>query len=98
MDAEGVFDRRRANMLIIDFMTPTIVPSGLYGNLSNLQQEITLFKQTSDSAVKENYRQDIINQTRNLSLDNEIIHKVTPDEPIPEDALSCVIGIRKTGE
>jgi len=72
MDAEGVFDRRRANMLIIDFMTPTIVPSGLYGNLSNLQQEITLFKQTSDSAVKENYRQDIINQTRNLSLDNDL--------------------------
>lgn len=34
----------------------------------------------------------------NLSLDNEIIHKITPDEPIPEDALSCIIGIRKTGE
>ncbi|KKG16184.1 protoporphyrin IX magnesium chelatase [Methanosarcina sp. 2.H.T.1A.6] len=72
MDAEGVFDRRRANMLIIDFMTPTIVPAGLYGDFANLQQEITLFKQASDSAVKENYRKDIINHTRNLNLDNDL--------------------------
>jgi cobalt-precorrin-7 (C5)-methyltransferase len=34
----------------------------------------------------------------NLSMNNEIVHRVTLDEPIPEDALSCVIGIRKTGE
>ncbi|MDY0387429.1 MAG: cobaltochelatase subunit CobN [Methanolobus sp.] len=72
MDAEGVFDRRRANMLIIDFMTPTIVPAGLYGDLANLQQEITLFKQASDSSVKEIYRESIINQTKNLSLDNDL--------------------------
>ena len=72
MDAEGVFDRRRANMLIIDFMTPTIVPAGLYGDLANLQQEITLFKQASDNAVKESYRESIINQTRNLNLDNDL--------------------------
>ncbi len=72
MDAEGVFDRRRANMLIIDFMTPTIVPAGLYGDLANLQQEITLFKQASDNAVKESYRESIINQTRTLNLDNDL--------------------------
>ncbi|WP_321430824.1 cobaltochelatase subunit CobN [uncultured Methanolobus sp.] len=72
MDAEGVFDRRRANMLVIDFMTPTIVPSGLYGDLANLQDEITLFKQATDSAVLENYRKSILNQTRSLSLDNDL--------------------------
>ncbi|MBP1910363.1 cobaltochelatase subunit CobN [Methanolobus bombayensis] len=72
MDAEGVFDRRRANMLIIDFMTPTIVPSGLYGDLANLQDEITLFKQATDSAVLESYRESILNQTRTLYLDNDL--------------------------
>ncbi|QAR33439.1 precorrin-6y C5,15-methyltransferase (decarboxylating) subunit CbiE [Geovibrio thiophilus] len=36
--------------------------------------------------------------TANLSLDSERIHRVTLNEPIPEDALSCVVGIRKTGE
>nr|WP_321497863.1 cobaltochelatase subunit CobN [uncultured Methanolobus sp.] len=72
MDAEGVFDRRRANMLVIDFMTPTIVPSGLYGDLANLQEEITLFKQASDTAVQDSYRESILNQTRSLNLDNDL--------------------------
>ncbi len=72
MDAEGVFDRRRANMLIIDFMTPTIVPAGLYGDLANLQEEITMFRQTSDEAVKERYRESIIDQTGNLGLDRDL--------------------------
>ncbi|WP_094228272.1 cobaltochelatase subunit CobN [Methanolobus psychrotolerans] len=72
MDAEGVFDKRRGNMLIIDFMTPTLVPAGIYGELANLQQDITLFNQASDSAVKEIHRQNILNQTRELGLDYDL--------------------------
>ncbi|WP_462273394.1 cobaltochelatase subunit CobN [Methanohalophilus sp.] len=72
MDAEGIFDHRRANMLIVDFLTPTIVPSGLYGNYSLLQQDITMFKQVTDESVKEQYRQNIINKTLQLNLDNDL--------------------------
>ena len=72
MDALGVFDKRRANMLVIDFMTPTLVPAGLYGELANLQQDITLFNQVSDSTVKEVQRQNILNQTKELNLDSDL--------------------------
>jgi len=72
MDAEGIFDRRRANMLIVDFLTPTIVPSGLYGNLSLLQQDISMFHQASDPAVKAGYREIILNSTLELDLDTDL--------------------------
>ncbi|AKB20539.1 CobN-like chelatase BtuS for metalloporphyrine salvage [Methanosarcina sp. WH1] len=72
MDAEGIFDRRRANMLVVDFLTPTIVPSGLYGNLTLLQQDISLFEQASDPAVKAEYRELILNATRELCLDTDL--------------------------
>ena len=72
MDAEGIFDRRRANMLIVDFMTPTIVPSGLYGNLSHLQQEISMYNQAVSEPVKEKYKNNIIAECRNLSLDRDL--------------------------
>jgi cobaltochelatase CobN len=72
MDAEGIFDRRRANMLIVDFMTPTIVPSGLYGNLSSLQQEISMYNQAVSEPVKEKYKNNIIAECRNLSLDRDL--------------------------
>ncbi|MDD3042095.1 MAG: cobaltochelatase subunit CobN [Methanosarcinaceae archaeon] len=72
MDAEGIFDRRRANMLIVDFLTPTIVPSGLYGNLTLLQQDISMFNQAADSAIKAEYRRLILNQTLSLDLDTDL--------------------------
>ncbi|RJS70735.1 cobaltochelatase subunit CobN, partial [ANME-2 cluster archaeon] len=72
MDAEGIFDRRRANMLIVDFMTPTIVSSGLYGNLSSLQQEISLYDQAVSEPVKEKYKNNIIAECRNLSLGRDL--------------------------
>lgn len=72
VDAEGIFDRRRANMLIVDFLTPTIVPSGLYGNLSLLQQDISLFNQAADPAVRDEYRKIILNRTLELDMDTDL--------------------------
>lgn len=34
----------------------------------------------------------------NLSMENEIIHKVESLSSVPEDALSCIVGIRKDGK
>jgi len=59
-------------MLIVDFMTPTIIPSGLYGNLSILQQDIGMYRQVVDEGVKVQYRSDIINLTRELDLDKDM--------------------------
>ncbi len=72
MDAEGIFDRRRANMLIIDFMTPTIVPSGLYGDLANLVQDISLYNQATDATLKKGYKNDIIKKCKALGLDKDL--------------------------
>ena len=72
MDAEGIFDRRRANMAIIDFLTPTIVPSGLYGPLADLDATITNYRTVVDEAVKAEYRSDIITAFRDLDLATDL--------------------------
>lgn len=72
MDAEGIFDRRRANMGIVDFLTPTIVPSGLYGPLADLDDTITNYRTVVDEAVKAEYRAEIITTVRDLGLDTDL--------------------------
>ncbi len=72
MDAEGIFDRRRANMAIVDFLTPTIVPSGLYGPLADLDDAITNYRTVVDEAVKAEYRSDIITAVRDLDLATDL--------------------------
>jgi len=72
MDAEGIFDRRRANMAIVDFLTPTIVPSGLYGPLSNLDDTVANYRTVVDEAVKAEYRSDIIATVRDLGLATDL--------------------------
>ncbi len=72
MDAEGIFDRRRANMAIVDFLTPTIVPSGLYGPLADLDDIITNYRTVVDEAVKAEYRSEIIATVTELDLDTDL--------------------------
>lgn len=43
MDATGVTDKRRANMLVIDFLTPYMLPSGLYGELEELETQTNIY-------------------------------------------------------
>jgi cobaltochelatase CobN len=72
MDAEGIFDKRRANMAIVDFLTPTIVPAGLYGPLADLDDTITNYRTVADEAVKAEYRSEIIATVRELDLDTDL--------------------------
>ncbi|MDK2973783.1 MAG: cobaltochelatase CobN [Methanofollis sp.] len=72
MDAEGIFDHRRANMAIVDFMTPTIVPSGLYGDFADLEDAIDNYQTVVDEAVKAQYKSQIIVSVKNLSLDSAL--------------------------
>lgn len=52
MDATGITDKRRANMRIITFMTPTLVPGELYGDLTKLDVEIKNYESLTDEGVK----------------------------------------------
>lgn len=72
MDAEGIFDRRRANMVIVDFMTPVLVPSGLYGELADLKETITNYRTVVDLAVKEGYKNEILATVKALGLHYDI--------------------------
>ena len=78
MDAEGIFDHRRANMAIVDFMTPTIVPSGLYGDFADLEDAIANYRTVVDEAVKAEYKSQILVAIVDLSL----------EEPLEADASS----------
>ncbi|NPV64452.1 MAG: cobaltochelatase subunit CobN [Methanobacteriaceae archaeon] len=69
MDAPAIFDKRRANMLIINFMTPVLLPTSLYGNLTTLYDNIKLYRETTDPTLKEAYKNEIINQTADLGLE-----------------------------
>lgn len=93
IDATGQFDRRRANMLIIDFMTPTIVPSGLYGDLADLEQEINLYSQTTETSLKKGYKNEIIKKCKELGLDKDLninLGKVTKKDSLFEEFLGLL--------
>nr|WP_187286179.1 cobaltochelatase subunit CobN [Methanothermus fervidus] len=59
-DAPAIFDKRRANMLIINFMPPVLCSSELYGNFSELYENIKLYKECADDMLKNAYKNKII--------------------------------------
>ena len=95
MDAQGIFDRRRANMLIVDFMTPILIPSGLYGDLANLDQDIKLYNSAVIETLKNGYKGDIINKTKSLGIDQALNVNLNnlSNDPTSFDAF---LGLLKT--
>lgn len=72
MDASGITDKRRANMLVIDFLTPYLLPSGLYGELQEVETLVNAYEMTGDEEVK-NQNMELIKQAcENLSLDTAL--------------------------
>ncbi|MCC7551874.1 MAG: cobaltochelatase subunit CobN, partial [Methanobacterium sp.] len=64
--------KRRANALIIDYSTPAIIASGLYGDLTTLETDLTLYDQAVDETVKTKQRDTIINTCKTLNLDKDL--------------------------
>jgi cobaltochelatase CobN len=64
--------KRRGGFVMVSYLSPTLVPSGLHGDLSNLQQKIRLYNQASDGTLKEGYKKTIIIESGNLSLDSAL--------------------------
>jgi cobaltochelatase CobN len=64
--------KRRSNAVIIDYLTPPLVASGLYGNLSNLDNELLMYDLSGEELVKQQYRESIIKQCEELNLDYDL--------------------------
>ncbi|WP_318785443.1 cobaltochelatase subunit CobN [Methanimicrococcus hacksteinii] len=56
---EGIVAKRRGNAVIVDHMTPAIVPVGLYGDYVTLEEQIMYYMEDS-GALKEGYKKAII--------------------------------------
>ncbi|CEG12128.1 conserved exported hypothetical protein [groundwater metagenome] len=70
---EGTQAKRRGMADIIDHLTPPIVASGLYGNLSELHQKTHIYADaTTPPAVKQEYRNTMIELYKNLNFEKDL--------------------------
>ncbi|HNX39754.1 MAG TPA: cobaltochelatase subunit CobN [Methanothrix sp.] len=70
--AEGTQAKRRGDAVMITHLTPPIVASGLYGNLTNLAETVYQYKSVDNASVKEVYRREIINVSLEMHLDEDL--------------------------
>jgi len=70
--AEGTQAKRRGDAVMITHLTPPIVASGLYGNLTNLAETVFQYKSVENASVKEGYKNQIINISREMHLDEDL--------------------------
>jgi len=70
--AEGTQAKRRGDAVMVTHLTPPIVASGLYGNLTNLAQTVFEYKSVQNASVKEGYKRQIINISRDMHLDEDL--------------------------
>ncbi len=66
---EGTQAKRRGQAVIVDHLTPPMISSGLYGNLSILHEKIHEYEQAQDEAVKKELRKTIEKLYYELELD-----------------------------
>ncbi len=70
--AEGTQAKRRGDAVMITHLTPPIVASGLYGNLTNLAEMVFQYKSVQNASVKEGYKKEIVNISREMHLDEDL--------------------------
>ncbi|MCQ8905020.1 MAG: cobaltochelatase subunit CobN, partial [Methanothermobacter sp.] len=69
---EGTQAKRRGYAVIISHNIPPMIPSGLYGDLAELADKLSLYKQTTDLQRKEIITSEIKNLITKLDLDKEL--------------------------
>ncbi|MDD3620827.1 MAG: cobaltochelatase subunit CobN [Methanofollis sp.] len=84
MDAPGTSSSRRANMAVVDFMTPVIVPSGLYGSFADLEDSIANYGSVADDAVKAQYKEEILAAVQEQRLDRALDVDLTTLQDDPD--------------
>ncbi len=70
--AEGTQAKRRGDAVMITHLTPPIVASGLYGNLTNLAEIVFEYSSVQNESVREGYKSQIINISREMHLDEDL--------------------------
>ncbi|NPV62683.1 MAG: PQQ-binding-like beta-propeller repeat protein [Methanotrichaceae archaeon] len=70
--AEGTQAKRRGDAVMITHLTPPIVASGLYGNLTNLAEIVFEYRSVQNESVKESYKRQIVNLSRDMHLDEDL--------------------------
>lgn len=70
--AEGTQAKRRGDAAMITHLTPPIVASGLYGNLTNLGEIVYEYKNVQNASVKKGYEKQIINISQEMHLDEDL--------------------------
>ncbi len=70
--AEGTQAKRRGDAVMITHLTPPIVASGLYDNLTNLAEMVFQYKSVQNASVKEGYRKQIVNISLEMHLDEDL--------------------------
>ncbi len=91
--SEGVVAKRRGNAVIVDHATPAIIEAGLYGDLSNIHQEIHLYTeadQTNDP-VKQEHRKIIIEYYEKLGLEHELGQSVSNMTAMSEEDFEAFV-------
>ncbi len=69
---EGTQAKRRGNAVMIDHLTPPIVPSDLYDEFLNLTDKIESYDSAVDPALKQSYRDSIIGLYDSLDLELDL--------------------------
>jgi cobaltochelatase CobN len=69
---EGTQAKRRGMADIVDHLTPPIVAAGLYGNLSELENKISLYDLAQNGTMKNKYKGSIIELCRDLNMDQDL--------------------------
>ena len=72
---EGTQAKRRSYSVIVDHMTPPFIPSGLYGNYSNLHQAIhhyLLAKENGNTPLMSGYRNTSIETIKDTHIDEDL--------------------------
>ncbi len=69
---EGTQAKRRGNAVMIDHLTPPIVPSGLYDEFLALTDKMESYESATDPALKQSYRKSIVELYESLDLDLDL--------------------------
>ncbi len=68
---EGTQAKRRGNAVIVDHLTPALVPSGLYGDFWNLSEAEMGYESATDQLLKNEYWNSTLNYVMDIGLDRE---------------------------
>ena len=81
---EGTQAKRRGNAVMIDHLTPPIVPSDLYDEFLALTDKMESYENAADPALKQSYRNSIIELYDSLDLELDLNLAVAQVEAMSE--------------